>query len=221
MRVFVRTQLDLDETDLPNTLLDVYLQDGYDRVINLETQWPFFEVLWTLPVPVGSAGVPLPVDAREVVSIIGPSGRVSRVDARHAENSWWGVGTSTGTPIVWTQVGQLLYFYPPPSAATTYQARGYRRPIDWVTQGASAEADADDRLHIPITYYACSVAYAQQEDEVLEATYMNRFRESVTVAHDAVMRAWSGAPKIVNGYAGFARATRPPQLVFQLPPTVP
>ena len=60
-------------------------------------------------------------------------------------------------------------------------------------QGASAEVDADIRLHLPIVWYACSLGYAQQEDEVLEATYMNRYHEAVQIAHDSVMRPWTGA----------------------------
>ena len=36
MRDYVRAQLDLDDTDLPDVLLDGYIQEGYDRVLALE-----------------------------------------------------------------------------------------------------------------------------------------------------------------------------------------
>ena len=84
-------------------------------------------------------------------------------------------------------MGQVMY------------AHGFRKPSDWIAGGASSDVDADERLHLPIAWYACSVGYAQQEDEVLEVTYQNRFRESVSIVQAAIMRPWTGGPKILNG----------------------
>jgi hypothetical protein len=81
---------------------------------------------------------------------------------------------------------------------TTMRAQGFRMGADWVAAGAGSECDADPQLHIPICWYAASLGYAQQEDEVLEQTYLNRFKESSALARDAIMRGWSGQPKQVS-----------------------
>ena len=43
----IRGIVDLDENDLPTSLLQTYLRDGYDRTINLERSWPFFQTTYT------------------------------------------------------------------------------------------------------------------------------------------------------------------------------
>jgi hypothetical protein len=103
----------------------------------------------------------------------------------------------------------------------TVTIRGYRAPNDWVSGGASSEVDADTRLHIPVAYYACALGYAQQEDEVLEATYMKRYAESVALAKDSVMRTWTAQPKILNGRnGGYHRRWTDRLLVTATGPTI-
>ena len=221
IRTFVRTQLDLDETDLPDVLLNVYIQDGYDHIIALENRWPFFEVLWRLTIPT-TGQLALGTDVATIESLVASDGhRLVRVDTRWIEDTF-APNTTNGTSVYWTQLGTAIATFPPPATDMDVTARGYRRPANWIAGGASAQVDADPRLHLPICWYACSLGYAQQEDEVLEATYMTRFREAATVAHDSVMRYWSGSPKILNsvpyGRRAFGAA---PSLVFQLPPTTP
>ena len=217
IRTFVRTQLDLDETDLPDLLLDVFIRDGYDHIVNLERRWPFFETVWSIPS--GSGAVDLPSEADVIESVVAPDGhRLWHAESRWIEDNFLG-STVTGTPQYWSQVNRTMYVWPKPTASFVMYVRGFRQPRDWVQFGASAEVDADVRLHIPVAYYACSMGYAQQEDEVLEATYMTRFREAVTVAHSAVMRPWTGQPKILNG-VHYGPRRRPPTLAM-LPPSEP
>lgn len=222
IRLMTRAQLDLDDTDLPDALLDNFVRDGYERIINMERRWPFFEQTWTVPVAAGDPLI-MPIDLAEADSLVGTNGkRLHRVTRRWAEDRFNVVTPTTGTTGgFWYPLGRQIYVLPNVSVAETYQIVGFRLPSDWVSLGASAEVDADPRLHMAIVWYACSAGYAQQEDEVLEQTYMNRFRESAGIAHDAVMHPWSGQPRQVSsirygspwgGYGG------PAQLVFQLPP---
>ena len=46
LRDYVRTQLDVDEEELPNPLLDAYFSEGFERTIALEVRWPFYETRW-------------------------------------------------------------------------------------------------------------------------------------------------------------------------------
>lgn len=218
MRDLVRAQLDLDDTDLPDVLLDAFLQEGYDRVIGLEGRWPFFEQDWTI-ITDDTGRAPLPMGVRSIEMMRTDENYLSYINVR------WGAATfgpapTSGTPAGWLISNRTLALLPPPNVPTTVYAHGFRAGSDWIGQGAGGECDCDRRLHIPICWYACSLGYAQQEDEVLEQTYNNRFNESARLARDAIMRTWTGSPKQL-AYTSYPRQWgiygRQPQLVFVLP----
>ena len=48
LREYVRTQTQTTSAELPNTTVDIYLQEAFDRTIAMENQWPFFEETWAL-----------------------------------------------------------------------------------------------------------------------------------------------------------------------------
>jgi hypothetical protein len=221
MRDFVRLQLDLDDTDLPDLLLDTYVQEGYDRVLELEQRWPFFESEW--PVETDATGAAtMPVDASVMEMVITPDGRLlSRIPTRLAVLKFPPGQSSSGNPTCWTGVNRAFRVLPAPGSATDLTVYGFRMGSDWIAiVGASGECDCDRRLHIPICWYACSLGYANQEDEVLEATYLNRFKESSAQARDAIMRSWTGGPKQVN-YTHYPTTGTgpggPAQLVINVP----
>jgi hypothetical protein len=221
MRDLVRTQLDLDDTDLPDPLLDAFIQEGYDRVLELEQRWPFFETRWTLDVPVGGE-VAMPVDTAFVEMLITPAGLIlQRIPLRLAVTTFPPGQPASGTPTYWSRLNRSIVVVPPPSATMTLTVIGYRAGFDWINViGASGECDCDRRLHIPICWYACSLGYAQQEDEVLEATYLARFKENAMQARDAIMRASPITPKQV-AYTHYPSSRRgpggPAQLIINTP----
>ena len=46
-RELIRLTLDLDATDLPNTLVDEWVRDGATRAQTRRQEWPFFQYDWT------------------------------------------------------------------------------------------------------------------------------------------------------------------------------
>jgi len=199
MRDLVRTQLDLDDTDLPDTLLDAYIQEGYDRVLELEQQWPFFEFEWDVQFAADGTAQ-MPVDCRHISMMIDPAGQLlDRVSDRAAVMAYPPGQGGTGNPTSWTRLNRALHIFPAPGAVTTMHLTGYRTGSDWIkVVGASGECDCDRRLHMSICWYACSLGYAQQEDEVLEQTYLNRFKEASALARDAIMKPNVTQPKQVS-----------------------
>jgi hypothetical protein len=218
IRVAVRAQLDVDEEELPNPLIDLYARDGFEHIINTETRWPFYEQLWRDLVATDGV-LTVPTDAREIVSVVGSNGRLEHIDNMHVERLYSQPATATYA-LVWSQMGSTIYLWPPPAGEWTVTLRGYRAPIDWVSQGAGAEVDGDERLHLAVVWFCCAAAYAQQEDEVLEATYTARFNETAGIARDSIMRVWTGQPKILNRYGAVATSAEPtqPTIILNVPP---
>ena len=106
IRLAVRTQLDLDETDLPDLLLDLYVQEGYDRMIDMEARWPFFEWPGTISCP----PVRLRRQSRPTLAmielIIGAPGHCcDHIDLRRRRRMFRDPRRVTGTPSLWTQIG--------------------------------------------------------------------------------------------------------------------
>ncbi|MGA1764570.1 MAG: hypothetical protein ACO4A3_07805, partial [Ilumatobacteraceae bacterium] len=175
-------QLDLDEDDLSNTTLDMYIREGYNRTIQLERRWPFFETSWSvtsngdlITVPSTVAGISSLVD---IVTNV----RLLQIGSELAEDKFYGE-VGTGVPAYYTWWGSTLTLYPTPESNRGYTIRGWRKPLDWVASGPNTQVDADSSLHLPIFHYACSLAYAQIEDVELENAYMRRWAATAEQAH--------------------------------------
>lgn len=199
LRDAVRTQMDLTEDDLLNTTLDMYIREAYDRTIQLERRWPFFESSWSVSCTAGGA-ITVPATLSGIASLTDDEygWRLVQIGPELAEDKFKG-NTWVATPAYFSWWGDTLTLRPNPSEVRAYTIRGWRKPIDWVSEGAAAEVDADTRLHLPLFHYACSLAYAQLEDTELENTYMRRWAATAEQAHDDIMRPQHHEPLVMNG----------------------
>lgn len=201
LREYIRMQLDMDAEELPNAMLDAYLSEAYSRMISMENAWPFFEQRWEVA-RVGDPDVALPADCDPagIYSVIdADSGmRLVQVSNEQAEDNFAHIATVT-VPVYYSIWGGLLRMWPDPGIDRALHLRGYRYPINWMAGGAGAEVDADPRLHISLAHYAIALSYAQQEDEVLEDTYMKRFTAGFAAAHAAICNPRHHRPLIYAG----------------------
>jgi hypothetical protein len=202
----VRGIIDLEESDLPTSLLRTYLRDGYDRVINLERRWPFFETSSTFSTVATQRDYPVSAigsgNFREVTSLVDTSisgNRLKLIGMEDAENVWVGSLDVPGRPLFFTFWGGNIQLYPKPDTVYPISVRGYRKATyDWVSNG-TLEVDCDERLHIALAYYALSKAYERQEDPEMAALYKRTFDEAVALARIEIMRSSAHRPAILSG----------------------
>jgi hypothetical protein len=224
LRDYVRAQLDVDDEELSNALLDSYLSEGFLRTISMENRWPFYETRWTLTKVADTPTVPLPpqVDPPGISSLIDKSNgyRLMQVGNELAEDSFVGMWSTTANPMYYSIYGTELSLWPTPQEPLDreYSMRGQRLPNNWITQGASAEPDCDMRLHQLLAHYAIALAYAAQEDEVLEDVYMKRWQSSYLAAHAAICNPRHHRPLIFNGGLPYTPSYNP---VVWGPPVAP
>lgn len=195
----VRLQMDLDEDDLPDGVLDPFIREGFDHTFALEQAWPFFETVWELPLtsPATTLAKPATLGAPVSLRNVDSNKRLVHIDQRLAEDSFEGT-QAAGEPILFSLWGDTVYLWPHPTAADrNYELRGYRKPA-W-TGVAGDELDGDDRLHPAVAHYATALAYAQQEDPELEATYMQRWARSADEIRKDLMRPHHHEPLVLNG----------------------
>ena len=205
LRAFVRAQMDVDEEELPNSLVDEYLQEAFDRTINTATRWPFYETIWDLTKAEDADTISLPTDCQtsDIMSFVEVGNLpLTMIDYGAAEMAFSSNTVTVARPAYYSVWGNTIYLWP---AATTgertYKLRGYRKPTDWLGAGtdASAEVDADERLHKPLAHYAIAMAYAQQEDEVLEDVYMKRWQSHLNIVGRAITTPYHSRPLVMNG----------------------
>jgi len=204
LRSVVRTQTQTDSGDLPDSTIDTYLQQGFERTINGETQWPFYAQTWDLVRDPAESTIVLPGDVNPPgIMTLGNTDtgmRLGMVPQEFAESRFLALTPTSGGPATYSVWGDTLYLWPAPAGNNghlNYRLRGYRRPVTWLTPELSP--DCDPRLHLPLTHYASALAYAQQEDEVLEATYMQRWQQDAELARRAIMEPVHPRPMVMGG----------------------
>lgn len=191
LRQIVRTQTQTTSSDLPDPTVDVYLQQAFERTVNAETRWPFYEHSWELVLTPGTSELPLAGDVNQsgVMALYDKDHnfRLQMVGHETADDHFAGPQVGTTVPVMYALWGGKITLWPRSTLSTdhTYVLRGYRRPVVWLTTGN--EPDCDPRLHLPLTHYAVALAYAQQEDEQLELSYMDRWQRDVELARRSIM----------------------------------
>jgi hypothetical protein len=225
LRDYIRTQLDMDEEELPNPLLDSYLSEAFLRTVSMENRWPFYEQHWDVAKTAAVANVPLPddCDGGGIISLVDAATgfRLMQIGNELAEDSFVGGQSAAANPMYYSIYGGQIVLWPTPPVdlEKQYRMRGYRLPVDWVATGASTEPDCDSRLHFLLAHYAIGLCYAQQEDEVLEDVYMKRWQASYIAAHNAICQPRHHRPLIMNG--GLPVTAASSTVVWSSPPVGP
>lgn len=204
LTAYVWAQTDTTEYDLPATTIANYIDEAFARTVAAENRWPTYEKTWTAIVRDGEAWWDLEPDVNPPAIVAVTSDdqgyKLLQITEEEADLKYGTKLYSPGAqPVCYSLWGGRLNLWPKVQADgdTTYSVRGYRKPLS--TYAPDGQIDADPRLHRPLAHYAVALAYAQQEDEVLEATYMQRWQRDVEMARKAIMEAAKNRPVIMHG----------------------
>lgn len=199
----VRTITDLDTDDLPDAILDLYIRDGFYRILDSEKRWTFLEFSFDFITQTGVRTYDLETIATEplgqVISIVDNTNigyRLDMIGYDEAERTYSGVYDTTGDPLFYAIWGGAIHLYPKPSNSRTLVCRGYREPFDWQTEGG--EVDAVPSLHFPLVYYACSRVYQQLEDAGMADMYKRAYDEGLAMAIKNAVTPNSHNPMILS-----------------------
>lgn len=203
---FVRDTMDVDNTDLPDSIIEAHLKDGFQRIYNLDRRYPFFEVSYTLNTVADQRAYALSSigsgDLREVISVVDTSSsgrRLELLSYEEAEQTWIGSTDTPSRPDYVALWDDSIHLFPKPETVYPLSVRGYRKPsYTWVTNHG-VEIDIDEVFHYPLAYYAISRAYQRQEDTEMSAVYKQSFDEGVALARQNIKAVPSYNPLILNG----------------------
>ena len=209
LRNYVRTQTQTIESELPDSTIDLYLQEAFNRTVAYENQWPSYEKTWELTQIAGSPTIDQPGDINvpAITGLYKVRPGTNRTDyrldlaAHNVCTELYGSASVASTRYfrfsVWAD---KLFLWPQtePEANVQWRMTGFRRPIDWIAAGPTSVPDCDERLHQAFAHYAVALAYAQQEDVELENDYMGRWVRDVEMARGAIMEPSQDRPLIMG-----------------------
>lgn len=217
LRRYVRQHLDLDESEVPNDLLDVWARDASIKVARTRKRWPFLEASWTLTTTPDQRDYSISdlalfnpaVD--EITSIVRNDRRLTYIGRDEAEAAYLPYqSNSNGFVSYFNTWNDTLRLYPTPTFADVLEIRGYRKVEDWVAGGAGATPDFPDDFHDAIRLYLLGMAYMQQEDPEMASQFINAFNAEMDLLKKQYGDTPGAYPLVFGGGARLRRPNRLP-----------
>jgi hypothetical protein len=204
VRLMVRNISDLDTTDLPNSVLDDFVKEAFQRIIVLERRWPKYQETYTFNTVVNQRAYTIATigDIREVISLVDTStsgSRLTMIPYDNAEEIWLGNTDVASRPYFYALWDSALHLYAKPDAVYSITLRAYRNPLyTWLTT-ITDPIDCDEWFHILLVYFVLSRVYQRQEDPELSQMYLKSFEEGVAMARRDLMKTPSARPLLLSG----------------------
>lgn len=204
VRLMVRNISDLDTTDLPNSVLDDFVKEAFQRIIVLERRWPKYQETYTFNTVANQRAYTIATigDIREVISLVDTStsgSRLTMIPYDNAEEIWLGNTDTPSRPYFYALWDSALHLYAKPDAVYSITVRAYRNPLyTWLTT-ITDPIDCDEWFHILLVYFVLSRVYQRQEDPELSQMYLKSFEEGVAMARRDLMKTPSARPLLLSG----------------------
>jgi hypothetical protein len=201
-RDLVRAQLDTDADDLTDTLVNVWVREGWRVCVNRNRRWPFYRSSWPLTLapsvgvyPFGDVGVP-GNEVAEIEAVLDDEDRPLRwVGFEQGEAM---ASASGSKPTHWTVVADQVRVFPRPSEPFTFTAYGYRSPVDWVGVDAGASSDLPDEFDDVILNWCLGRAFQRQEDGDLGVMHLDQAEFLLRQLQKRFMHYGSSFPLVLN-----------------------
>jgi len=198
MRTQVRSIVDIDATDISDTVMDNILGQGYDLIVYSEKRWPFFETTTTFNTvasqkdyTLATVGASVTEGLREVAALRNDDHIIGFIGSDNADSNYPLNVASSGSPWNWSYWNDTVRLYPTPDAVQTIYVRGLRDAAAFGTGVSdSTEPDLPDPFHAILVTYAIGKAYLQQEDPVMANQYQSQFIADL----DNVARRYADVP---------------------------
>lgn len=212
----VRNTVELDSTDIPDSVIDLFVQEGFDRIVSDQPRWSFYETNFSFTTVTSQRAYTFASISSTLGDIDGvehSSWLLLPISHQLAQGQYAGSNV-TGTPTNFSVWNNSLYLWPTPSAAITISVYGYRNPTDWVAAGSGTQPDLPTVFHPLLVLWALSRVYMQQDDAQMGQLLRNMFNEQFRVIKSTATRLLIAEPSIVGGTRGSVFSMLPARLRY-------
>lgn len=204
LRTQVRNMVDLDETDLPDSIVDQFAREGFQRIYALERRWPILQETYTFNTVANQREYTISTigDIREIISVVDTStqgARLNLIDYNEAEGIWLGNLDVASRPYFYSFWDKKLQLWAKPDIVYPMTVRAFRNPVYTWLSNVNEAIDLDEWFHAILPYFIIARVYQRQEDSDLSAMYMRSFDEGVAFARRDLMKASSAQPVVMSG----------------------
>jgi hypothetical protein len=203
LRTQVRNMADLDEVDLPDSIVDQFAREGFQRIYSLERRWPYLQETYTFDTVADQREYTISTigDIREIISVVDTStagARLTLIPYDNAEEIWLGNTDVPSRPYFYSFWDKKLQLWAKPDAVYPITVRAYRNPVYTWLSDTEETIDLDEWFHALLPYFVLARVYQRQEDAQLSQMYMNSFEEGVGLARRDLMKASSAQPVVMS-----------------------
>ena len=203
LRTQVRNMVDLDEVDLPDSVVDQFAREGFQRIYSLERRWPYLQETYSFNTVANQREYTIATigDIREIISVVDTStsgARLTLIPYDNAEEIWLGNTDVPSRPYFYSFWDKKLQLWAKPDAIYPITVRAYRNPVYTWLSNTEETIDLDEWFHALLPYFVIARVYQRQEDSDLSAMYMRSFEEGVGLARRDLMKASSAQPVIMS-----------------------
>lgn len=203
LRTQVRNMVDLDEVDLPDSIVDQFAREGFQRIYSLERRWPYLQETYTFNTVANQREYTIATigDIREIISVVDTStsgARLTLIPYDNAEEIWLGNTDVPSRPYFYSFWDKKLQLWAKPDAIYPITVRAYRNPVYTWLSNTGETIDLDEWFHALLPYFVIARVYQRQEDSDLSSMYMRSFEEGVGLARRDLMKASSAQPVIMS-----------------------
>ena len=196
-----RSVIDIDTSDISDTVLNRIINQGFDTIAYSEKRWPFYETSTTFETVAGTSdytvatvGASITQGIRDMISIRNDDHVMTYIGRDDGDrNNPLNVATS-GSAYEWSFWNDTVRFYPTPDTVQTMYVRCVRFPTEFPSNAATAAGtetpDLPTPFHPVLTTYAIAKAYLQQEDPLMSNQYMSQYAMEL----DNVARRYADTP---------------------------
>lgn len=204
LRTQVRNMVDLDETDLPDSIVDQFAREGFQRIYALERRWPILQESYTFNTVPNQREYTISTigDIREIISVVDTStqgARLNLIDYNEAEGIWLGNLDVASRPYFYSFWDKKLQLWAKPDIVYPMTVRAFRNPVYTWLSNVDEAIDLDEWFHAILPYFIIARVYQRQEDSDLSAMHMRSFDEGVAFARRDLMKASSAQPVVMSG----------------------
>ena len=213
IRTYVRDHLDVDDSDIPDSLLNVWMRDAVIRIISFFDESPVWlqveRTFTTSPnvqsydlentLGLGSIVVPILLPLQAIDEVRGPNYSLSPRSHRQVRESYR-VDAPSGRPQEFSQWGTKIFLWPKPADAEVYYVLGIRRPDwNWLTSTVNPVPDLPEEFHPLVAQWTLSRADAQQDDPDMANLYRGEFGAELSNVASRWIGDVTALPMIMNG----------------------